>query len=243
ESETNSSKLHRNTYSIPTHTKYPINRVTFAPETTLAKVNQVRFIGNLKVYWEKLESKKPTIQCYRCQAHGHSSINCNKKAMCVKCAGPYGSKKCTKPLEIPPMCTNCKGSHPANYSKCPAFLAFLAKRDAIPPISTSLSYFKKTSISRFILKDNRADAKALYEMHKQLRPSQSNYTDRKRAGSWLLNIKPLLWNTTSIQNKKQEVQKFLEDHLIDIVLITETWLTPGIRIPIQGSNIQKRQNT
>ena len=74
-----------NCTEIPTHTRYPLYRITFAPGTTLARVNQVRFIENLKVYWEKFESRKPVIQCYRCQAHGHTSTNCNKVAKCVKC--------------------------------------------------------------------------------------------------------------------------------------------------------------
>lgn len=33
--------------------------------------------------------------------------------------------------KIPPTCTNCRGNHPANYSKCLALLAFLAKRSSI----------------------------------------------------------------------------------------------------------------
>ena len=88
------------------------------------------FIENLKAYWEKeIRFKKPTIQCYRCQAHGHSSTNCNKKAKCVKCAGLHDSSECTKTSEEPPTYTNCRGSHPI-YSQYPALLAFLAKSNA-----------------------------------------------------------------------------------------------------------------
>ena len=114
---------------IPTHTKYPLFRITFAPGTTIAKINHVRFIENLKIYWDKYESKRPVIQCYRCQAHGHSSVNCNKVPKCVKCAGQHDTRTCTKTTETPPTCTNCGGAHPANYSNCPALLAFLAKRN------------------------------------------------------------------------------------------------------------------
>ena len=55
-----------NCIQIPTRTRYSIYRITFAPGTTLAKVNQVRFVVNIKIYWEMYESKKPAIQCYRC---------------------------------------------------------------------------------------------------------------------------------------------------------------------------------
>ena len=118
-----------NCTEIPTHTRYPIYRITFAPGTTLAKVNHVRYIENIKIYWEKYESKKPIIQCYRCQAHGHTSNNCNKKAKCVKCAGTHDTRTCTKTADTSATCTNCGGAHPANYSKCSALIAFLAKKN------------------------------------------------------------------------------------------------------------------
>ena len=45
------------------------------------QINHVRFIENIKIYWKKYESHKPTIQCS--QAYGHTSSNCNKKPVCV----------------------------------------------------------------------------------------------------------------------------------------------------------------
>ena len=54
---------------IPTLTRYPLYRVTFAPGTTMAQINNIRFIEHIKIYWEKFESGKPTIQCFRCQTH------------------------------------------------------------------------------------------------------------------------------------------------------------------------------
>ena len=52
---------------IPTLTKYPIYRITFAPGTSIAQINYIRCIKHIKIYWEKFESHKPTIQCFRCQ--------------------------------------------------------------------------------------------------------------------------------------------------------------------------------
>ena len=76
--------------------KYSIYRIIFFPGTTLANVNQTHFIEHIMVYWEKYESHKPSIQCFRCQAHGHSSTNCNKNAVCFKCAGAHNTSECTK---------------------------------------------------------------------------------------------------------------------------------------------------
>ena len=118
-----------NCVELPTSTRYPIYRVTFAPGTTIAKINHTRFIENVKVYWEKFETRRPIVQCYRCQAHGHTSANCNKTPACVKCAGPHDTRTCTKTQETTPTCVNCKGPHPANYTKCPALLSFLTKRN------------------------------------------------------------------------------------------------------------------
>ena len=35
------------------------------------------------------------------QAHGHTSANCNKKVVCVKCAELHDSRNCSKTPEIP----------------------------------------------------------------------------------------------------------------------------------------------
>lgn len=70
----------------------------------------------------------PFIQCFRCQAHGHTSANCNKTPKCVKCAQSHDTRTCSKTPSTPAKCINCSGDYPANYSKCPALLAFLQKR-------------------------------------------------------------------------------------------------------------------
>ena len=101
---------------IPTLTKYPIYRVTFAPGITMAQINQIRFIERIKIYWEKFESRKPTIQCFRGQAHGHISANCNKRAACVNCVGEHDSRTCKKTLDVPPTCANCKENQRTSFN-------------------------------------------------------------------------------------------------------------------------------
>ncbi|CAD1480635.1 unnamed protein product [Heterotrigona itama] len=57
---------------------------------------------------------------------------CNnlKSQVCVKYVGQHDTRSYKKIPEAPPTCANCKGAHPANYSKCPILLAFSAKKIA-----------------------------------------------------------------------------------------------------------------
>jgi hypothetical protein len=55
---------------------------------------------------------KPTaartiIQCFKCQAIGHTYINCHAPQRCLKCSGPHAFKDCKD--ETPSKCANCGG--------------------------------------------------------------------------------------------------------------------------------------
>ncbi|CAD1473451.1 unnamed protein product [Heterotrigona itama] len=76
---------------IPIQAKHPIYR-----KSTMSDI-----LKTIKIYWEKFESHKSYTML--------TSANCNKKAVCVKCAGPHDFRICTK-LETPPICANCKGN-------------------------------------------------------------------------------------------------------------------------------------
>ena len=116
-------------YGDPNPYKIPNLQSLSHPST--AQINHIRYKENIKIYWEKFESHKPTIQCFRCQAHGHTLANCNKKAVCVKCAGSHDSRVCKKTLEIPSTCANSNRNHPANNSICPPLLVFLSEKKYI----------------------------------------------------------------------------------------------------------------
>ena len=107
---------------------YPSYKVVFSHGTTLGAVNKVGFIFHTRVYWEKFLSQRTYTQCYRCQAFGHASTNCNYPPKCVKCAGPHPTRECTKAREVAPVCVNCAGTHTANYSKCPALEKYMQSR-------------------------------------------------------------------------------------------------------------------
>ena len=67
-------------------------------------------------------------QCRRCQAFGHGTQNCYAKPKCVKSLKDHLTQDCDKlDRSAPAQCVNCKESHPANYSRCPAYLQHLEK--------------------------------------------------------------------------------------------------------------------
>ena len=106
----------------------------------MSKVNNVSYIFRTRIYWEKILSQRPYTQCFRYQAFGHASVNCNHDSRCVKCAGPHHTRDCTKALKVTPTCVNCAGSHTANYSKCPSLKKYLSKRgkpQVIPAFASS----------------------------------------------------------------------------------------------------------
>jgi hypothetical protein len=54
-------------------------------------------------------------QCFKCQAWGHTSIACGRRARCGNCAEEHNTRDC--PQDKPRKCTNCKGPHPAWHRK------------------------------------------------------------------------------------------------------------------------------
>lgn len=58
-------------------------------------------------------------QCYRCQRLGHSHQTCHLDPICVKCAEPHLTSRCTKKTRLQPAkCANCGKYHPKNYKDC-----------------------------------------------------------------------------------------------------------------------------
>lgn len=74
---------------------------------------------NAHVKVEPPKPKKSLAQCSKCQGYGHTKNYCHQAPRCVKCEADHPTEKCTKPVATPPTCTNCRGSHTANYKGCP----------------------------------------------------------------------------------------------------------------------------
>jgi len=75
------------------------------------------------------KNSKRALQCYRCQAFGHTSANCFKKSRCVKYAQSHLTSECVKSPETPAKCCNCSGDYPASFSQCLYQIPYLAKRN------------------------------------------------------------------------------------------------------------------
>lgn len=110
------------------HVLYPAYKVTFKEDIDPNSVMEVKKLFNLNTYWKKYEPKQQVEQCQRCQAYGHSANNCTRSPKCMKCAKKHATQDCTKPKDLPSTCCNCNGSHSANYSLCPSYLAFFEKQ-------------------------------------------------------------------------------------------------------------------
>nr|CAI5846180.1 unnamed protein product [Callosobruchus analis] len=61
--------------------------------------NNVRFILNTKILWERRQSERPIIQCHRCQRWGHATSNCQRQPRCLKCAASHLTNECLKTRE------------------------------------------------------------------------------------------------------------------------------------------------
>ena len=86
-----------------------------------AEIYQLTRLYDAIIKIEPPKPKKNIIQCTRCQQFNHTRNYCHRTPKCVKCDGSHPSEKCSKSNTIPPICTNCKGPHTANYKGCPVY--------------------------------------------------------------------------------------------------------------------------
>lgn len=99
--------------------RFHIYKLTFPAEIMLQRVRKISSLFFIRIYWDKYNSSRPFIKCFRCQAHGHTSKNCTKAYKCVKCVGLHDTRECQKTPDTPAKCVNCGGNHITNYIKCP----------------------------------------------------------------------------------------------------------------------------
>lgn len=91
-------------------------------------VQNVRYVYNTRISWERHHNAKRIIQCHRCQEWSHATSNCRARPTCLKCAGPHWTRECTiieKNDENQKLikCANCKENHTANSTNCPVYRA------------------------------------------------------------------------------------------------------------------------
>ncbi|GBO33269.1 Nucleic-acid-binding protein from transposon X-element [Araneus ventricosus] len=90
------------------------------PKTEASKkIYDIYTIDYMRVKVEPLKRRTQPGQCYNCQQYFHSSRQCTRDPVSLKCAGPHATRQCQKQMDTPAKCALCGGDHTANYSGCP----------------------------------------------------------------------------------------------------------------------------
>ncbi|CAH1111445.1 unnamed protein product [Psylliodes chrysocephalus] len=132
----------RNVFLMNTKNR-PLFLVVTDPSLTLDYLNKnVRIILHTRITWELRKSMKQIIQCHNCQKWGHATTNCGRPPRCLKCAGEHLTRTCMKSRETAAKCANCDGEHPANYSKCQAYLERLERLEDKRNMSKPTKYIQ-----------------------------------------------------------------------------------------------------
>lgn len=101
------------------------------------KMKELTGLFNLRIKIEDYSGSSTPMQCFRCQRFGHKAQWCNLQPKCVKCAGSHHTRECVKDPTTPATCSNCNGSHPANFRQCPRFIAYTKPSLNTQPTMTS----------------------------------------------------------------------------------------------------------
>ena len=101
-------------------TKEPLPKfmLTFDRSENIKKMYEITDIRGMRVEAIHYRKTKLLPQCKNCQSSRHTKPYCNKESRCFKCAGTHPTESCKKSKEIPPKCSDCGESHPANYRGC-----------------------------------------------------------------------------------------------------------------------------
>jgi len=57
---------------------YATYKIKLSAKYSLSQLRKIRYLFYSKIYWDKYINIKRILQCYRCQAFGHTSVNCFK---------------------------------------------------------------------------------------------------------------------------------------------------------------------
>jgi len=75
-----------NTYTLlinKENSLYVTYKINLSAKFTLTLyLRKIRYLFHSRIYWEKYINSKKALQCYKCQAFGHTSANCYKNPRC-----------------------------------------------------------------------------------------------------------------------------------------------------------------
>ncbi|CAG9860904.1 unnamed protein product [Phyllotreta striolata] len=112
----------------------PLYLITTNAGITLNWLNQnVKYLLQTRVYWDRRQTNKEIIQCHRCQSWGHATSNCRRDYKCLKCAKDHPTYMCKKTIDMPAVCANCGEDHPANSTKCKVYLDKIERKSQNRP--------------------------------------------------------------------------------------------------------------
>ena len=107
---------------------YPMFKVSYALDAgeDIFRVNSCCYY---KVRVEPYRATRPPPQCFRCQQYHHTVETCREVPRCRRCAEEHLTRLCRQPEEAPALCALCSGSHCADSTECPCFLAAMESID------------------------------------------------------------------------------------------------------------------
>jgi hypothetical protein len=116
----------------------PIFFIELKQEENNKEIYAIKYLLNMKVYFEAPHKKKEIPQCARCQSYGHTKKFCFKTPRCVKCAKNHLTSTCSRKEQTgDAKCALCDGNHPANYKGCTVYKQLQMKK--FPPLREKLT--------------------------------------------------------------------------------------------------------
>ena len=97
----------------------PLFFVDLEPATRNSEIFKLDVMAHTRIKVEEPRNRKDIVQCYRCQAFGHTRSYCNRAPRCVKCGEAHLTQNCNIfPGSDQVKCVHCEGNHPASYRAC-----------------------------------------------------------------------------------------------------------------------------
>lgn len=102
-----------------TKTPLPLFFVDLEPSPQNTEIFKLEIVAHTRIRVEEPKKRREIVQCFRCQAFGHTRSYCNRAPRCVKCGEDHLTEVCKiSPKSEYVKCVHCEGNHPASYRGC-----------------------------------------------------------------------------------------------------------------------------
>lgn len=90
----------------------------------------IRSLFKIIITWDyQRRIKNKTVQCRKCQMHGHGEKGCHVAILCSNCAGNHLTSECQTPNKI--KCANCGKNHKSTDASCPNRIMYLEMKQKL----------------------------------------------------------------------------------------------------------------